>query len=117
MKAISINVYRNTSGYDCTNGGISSKYRTLLLLCDDGWIKVDENNLPENAVKVVKRQACGKEIVCIEPCKPASGVGYMFGGNYAASSDGRFSALVGIYGAVAIHDRDESQETYDLLSR
>lgn len=117
MKAIKINVYRNTRGYDCTNGGVSSKYDSLLLLCEDGWVEVDENNLPENAVKVVRRHVCGDEIVCIQPCKPAVGVGYMFGGNYAASSDGRFRDLVGIYGAVAIHDRDESQETNDLLSR
>jgi hypothetical protein len=42
----------------------------------------------------------------------------MMDGNYASSSDARFSRLIGgMYGAVAIHDRQESQEMYEMLSR
>lgn len=118
MKALRIDVYRHEKYGDCTNCGISSKYDELIVLCDEGWIEIDENNLPENAVKVVKREPWyGKTIYHLEPCKKAVGVGWMFGGNYASTSDSRFAKMVGdMYGAVAIHDRDESQELYNALS-
>ena len=116
MKALPISVYRRNTTADCTNGGISSKYDELLLLCENGFVEVDENNLPENAVKVVKRHLFGTTVVHIQPCKEATGVGYMFGGNYAGTSNSRFEEMTGFYGAVAIHDRDESQEMYDRLT-
>ena len=46
MKAIPVNVFRNGK-YDCTNGGISSRFPSLLVVCDDGWIDIDENKKPE----------------------------------------------------------------------
>lgn len=116
MKVLPINVYRNGSS-DCTNGGISSKFSQLLLVCPEGYITVDEENLPENVVKLVKRKMFGEVINSIEPYKAPTEIGWMFGGNYAASSDYRFTELTGIYGAIAIHDRQESQELYDMLSR
>ena len=53
MKALRIHVYRDNLG-DCTNGGISSRYNDLLLICENGYIEIDENNLPENLVEVVE---------------------------------------------------------------
>lgn len=116
MTALRLHVYRDNIG-DCTNGGISSKYNELLVICDDGYIDIDENNPPENAVKLVKRKLFGKTLFHLEPIAAPKGVGWMFGGNYAATSDGRFSEMLGgMYGAVAIHDRQESQKEYDILS-
>jgi hypothetical protein len=43
-------------------------------------------------------------------------VGPMMGGNYAATSDSRFSEATGQYGAIAIHDRYETPEQYISLS-
>lgn len=116
-KALPINVYRPAHGYDCTNGGISSRFRELLILCDDGFIEVDLDKPPENLVKMVRRVVFGKTVYYVEPVKRPSGVGWMMGGNYAATSDSRFSEMTNIYGAIAIHDRQESQELYDALSR
>lgn len=117
MRAISLNVYKHGK-YDCTNGGISSKFNELLCLCDDGPIHVDMDNPPENLVKVVKRDFFGMTTYCVEPVVDPHGAGWMMGGNYAATSDSRFSRLVGdMYGAVAIHDRQESWEEYEMLSR
>lgn len=112
MKAISINVYR-TNGSDCTNNGISKFWDTLLLECDEGYINLDENNLPENLVKLSSITFGGKTHYYLEPVKPAEGVGYMFGGNIAYTSDSRFPFEY----PLNIHDRDESQEMYDWLSR
>ena len=116
MKALSIDVYRR-NGVDCTNGGISGKYNTLLVLCDDGNVTIDPDNLPENLVKVVHRHLFGRDVYHIEPVVSPTGAGWMAGGNYAASCDSRFNNLIGnIYGAVSVHDRQESWEMYDMLS-
>lgn len=54
---------------------------------------------------------------------PGAGlVGPMFGGNYAAGSDGRVGDAAGLFGehwrhiAFAVHDRTETQAQYDALS-
>ena len=117
MKALPIYVYRNNRLGDCTNGGISSKYNELLLICDKGYINIDENNPPENLVKMVERNMWGTTLYHIEPYAKPQHLGWMAGGNYAESSDSRFSDMINFYGAVSIHDRQETQEMYDLLSR
>lgn len=119
MRAISIEVYSNRKYRGCANGGISEKYDELLLVHDRGNIEIDENNLPENLVKVVVRNMFGKEVRHIEPYnRPDRGnVGWMAGGSYAASCDSRFREVAGHYGALSIHDRQESQQMYDELSR
>lgn len=107
MKALPIDVYR-CKGVDCSNGGVSSKYNSLLLVCNEGFINVDESNLPENLVKVKKRYLFGENIYSIEPYNEPTGAGWMFGGNFAYTSDSRFGrACGGQYGAIAIHDREE----------
>lgn len=115
MKALPIYVYKNSSMGDCTNKGLSSKFDTLLLIHEEGFVSVDENNLPENLVNVVTRYLGGSEYKHIEPFKKATKVGYMMGGNYASTSDSRFSK-VSKY-PLAIHDRQETQEEYNSLSR
>jgi hypothetical protein len=115
MKALPIDVYKNSSRGDSTNNGLSSKFDTLLLIHEEGFIDIDENNIPENLVKVVTRHLFGSEYKHIEPYKKATKVGYMMGGNYASTSDSRFSRISKY--PLAIHDRQESQQEYDSLSR
>lgn len=115
MKALPINVYKSNHG-DCSNGGITSKYSELLLIHDRGYIDIDENNLPENLVKIVTRRLFGKTYMHIEPVKPVSDgcIGYMAGGAIGYSCDGRFSELSEY--PLNIHDRQESQSLYNQLS-
>lgn len=115
MKALPIYVYSNQSFKGCSNNGISEKYDRLLLICEDGFINIDENDIPENVVKVVTRNIQGKEYKHIEPYKKASKVGYMAGGSYASTSDSRFSKISQY--PLSIHDRQETQQEYDSLSR
>lgn len=118
MKALPVSVYRDATPGDCTNNGVSSRFRDLLVICSDGFIDVDEENPPENLCKVVHRFLFGRDIYHIEPVARPKGAGWMMGGNYAATSDSRFSELCGHqYGAIAIHDRQESWKDYDALSR
>lgn len=113
MKALRIHVYRDNLG-DCTNEGISSKYNDLLLICENGYIEIDENNLPENLVEVVEGF---KGYKYLRPYKKADKdkTGYMMGGNYAGSSDSRF-CQINQY-PLPIHDRQETWEQYDMLTR
>lgn len=107
MKALPIDVYRR-NGVDCSNDGISSRFGTLLLVCDEGFVNVDESNPPENLVRMVKRSLFGKDVYSINPWKEPDGIGWMFGGNFAHTSDSRFTRMCGgQYGAIAIHDRQE----------
>lgn len=120
MKAISVNVMRNDKYGDCTNSGVSSKFNELLVECPDGFIDIDMDNIPANFCRVNKRYLFGKYVYSIEPYKrPDKGcVGWMMGGNFAHSSDARFSEMIGgMYGAVAIHDRQETTEEYEMLCR
>lgn len=114
MKCISIDVYRNADGRECTNGGISSIYKSILIPCEDGWIDVDENKPPKNLCKVVVDEFGFGTYRHIEPWNKPEHLGWMFGGNYAASSDSRYSKIWDY--PLPIHDRQETQELYDMLS-
>lgn len=115
MKALPIYVYSNNAFKGTSNNGVSEKFDRLLLIHDEGFIQIDEDNLPENLVKIVTRNLSGGEYKHIEPYRKASKIGYMFGGTYAGTSDSRFSKIAKY--PLAVHDRQESQEEYDTLSR
>lgn len=110
MKALSINVYRHGT-YDCTNDGITSRYNSLLLVCDEGYIEIDETNPPENLVRLVVRHFGGKEYKHIEPVAQPEGAGWMAGGNIAYTCDSRFPSDY----PLSVHDRQETWEQYDAM--
>lgn len=116
-KALPIYVYKSFGFGDCTNGGISSRNRELLLLCDDGFIDVDLNNPPENLVKIVERKLFGDEIYKhIEPYASvdSGNIGWMSGGNIGYACDSRFRRISEY--PLMIHDRQETQKHYDRLT-
>lgn len=117
MKALPIEVYvtKRHRDCDCTNGGISSKYEQLLLVCDEGYVTVDEENPPENLVKVVTRNFGFGTYKHIEPVAGPIELGWMDGGNLAYSCDSRFSEMSGGY-ALGIYDRQDTQDEYNALS-
>lgn len=108
-----VSVFHNPLG-DATNNGISKQVKTLCLVNVDGPFVPDAKTpaamlVKGNArgtVKIVPAAKVGSE------WKEASGW-WMMGGNFASTSDSRFSTAVEritgypFYGAVAIHDRAE----------
>jgi len=118
MKALPVYIYKYRNG-DCSNGGISSRYNEILLICPDGFVNVDENNPPENLCKVVKRNLFGEVYVHIEPVAtpPKGHTSYMSGGCIVDSCDSRFNKVTGVSYPVSLHDRTETWEQYDALSR
>lgn len=122
---LTISVYRDADGKDCTLNGISSRFKRLCVVNADGPSEPTDDcpavlmeSHYKGCLRIVPAKKVGDEWVIHE-----TGVGAMFGGNYGACSDSRFGELArkllktDFYGAVAIHDRCESQELYDTLSR
>lgn len=114
VKVLPVNVYRWTLG-DCTNGGISGRFDSLYLICDQGWLEVELND--PRLIKIVTRNHVGREgtYTHVEPVNDPDKkeIGYMAGGNFVYSCDSRFPFDY----PLPIHDRSETQEQYDTLSR
>ena len=115
MRALPIEVYRTRGFGDCTNDGITSRYDRLLLVCDDGFIEIDESNPPENLVVIKTRRFGFGEYKHIEPYAPIDSgcVGWMAGGNLAYSSDSRFREMSQY--PLSVHYRQETQEQYNMM--
>ena len=115
MKALPLSIYEDKRIGNCSNNGISSRYTEVLLICEEGFIDIDEDNPPENLVKMVTRHLFGKDYKHIEPVARSNGVGWMSGGSLVYSCDSRFRRMSDY--PLSFHDRQESQEIYDRLSR
>ena len=115
MKALPISVFKNPTYSGCSNGGITERFNELLLICEDGFIDIDESNPPENLVKMVTRHFGFGEYKHIEPYASLSDgcVGWMSGGAIAYSCDSRFSRMSQY--PLSVHDRQETQAQYDRM--
>lgn len=107
---LNVSVFKSDK-MDCTNGGVSSRnIRGLCLTNVEGPFDPCEDY---PAAKLVKQTFGFGTIVKVIPeeCEEKQ---TMMGGNYAATSDSRFSRAVEkmlgnhFYGAVPIHDRVEA---------
>lgn len=104
---------RNDYG-DLTNGGISGRFDRLVVVDVDGPFEPN----PEMPGVRLARSGMGTNWILV-PVEPPEGdlIGPMDGGNLGVCSDSRMSrATNGFYGGMPIHDRFETQATYDLLS-
>ena len=113
MRALRIEVFKSHFG-DCSNGGITSKYNELLVICPDGNVEVDDNNPPENLVKIVEKDYGFMVYKHLEPVKKSDHIGWMAGGCVGYTSDSRFRRMSEY--PLVIHDRQETQREYDLYS-
>jgi hypothetical protein len=110
MKALLVHVYKNDSFSNCSNGGVTSRHDTILLLHPRGNHDIDPDDPPDNLCKVVTRQMNfrgGYEYKHIEPYAPVerNKAGYMCGGSMGYTSDSRFGEF-SLY-PLKIHDRTE----------
>lgn len=112
MKGLLVFVFKDSSGYDCTANGITSHFRNLILVDKsiNAPFEVGEN---EPYLKLVRRHLKDGEYLHAEPVNFGSGeIGPMFGGNFIYTSDSRFPSKY----PIPVHDRYESQATYNGLS-
>lgn len=118
-KYLMLNIYKPGHG-DCSNGGLSSKYCACYIECERGNYK--ESEILEDSIVKLEKGAFGS--VHLVPVKPTDSnhTNYMFGGCYVSTSDSRWSEILKEFGApshcaIALHDRTETWEEYDMLSR
>lgn len=101
-----VDIYKCNLG-DCTNGGISSKAHELCLVNVPG--PFEPNKKIPAALLVEGNLRNSAKIVPLKETR--KGKWFMFGGNFAYSSDSRFcdtvEKLQGTSSPVAIHDRTE----------
>jgi len=117
---LSIKVYRWNLG-DCSNEGESARADSLCVVNVPGPF----NPRPDSPAFELVEGRGGRGHAILRPvgAKKPGMIGPMFGGNYASTSDSRFSEalrdLTGAshYGAVPIFDRYETTEEYEALSR
>lgn len=120
-KGLTLEVFRGR--FEATNGGLSSGVTEITVV---GLGKGSEMFAPDSRAPAFRLEShvpgCLR-LVPVDDPRAGNCAGPMFGGNYAATSDSRFSKvcerLLGhrFYGAVAIHDRYESWKDYEALSR
>jgi hypothetical protein len=112
-KGMLVYVYRNAEFGGCTNNGLTDKVTKLILVGDgiDGPFEVKEGEpyleLVRNAYRVHAEPRNFGDMSGL--------IGPMFGGNFVYSSDSRFTKVC--YAPLPVHDRYETQEQYDSLSR
>ena len=97
MNYLPLEVYRAADGHDCSAKGISSKYDTIYVACEDG--AVHESKIPP--CLRFESEDRGGDYWAVIPGMLGS-VRPMFGGNLATTSDSRAHSRV-----YHIHDRYE----------
>lgn len=120
VKALCLSIYKNPLYDECSNGGWSGGHDELYVKCDKGPYSVDDDD------PGLFELECGyRGSLHLVPCNPpkCKAVGPMMGGSYAASCDSRWSRMCmkanggePFYGAVAVHDRYESEKEHKASS-
>jgi hypothetical protein len=120
-KGLICSILRDSSIGKCANGGLSDDSRTtdVVLVTDLKEAQVFEPREGMPAVKIVRRIISGEEYIHAEPIDPPPKgmIGWMHGGCYIKTSDSRYSKITGIDYPIALHDRCETPEDYEALSR
>ncbi len=115
MKGIGVSIYRTNAFGDATNGGISSKVNSATLI-GEGMPELFEPDTKSPGLRIVKRMFGSRPYYHCEPLegRDPKNVGWMFGGNFVYTSDSRYNRLTNY--PMPIHDRQESQSSYDALT-
>lgn len=120
MKKLNGLIYRSNTLGDCSNNGISSKYDKVVCYFLNENETIDSIKEPEpNAVVLAERWLWGKPHFYFRPVKevPKDSLGYMMGGCYVGSYCGGFAQYTRGQEILPLHDRTETQEQYDMMSK
>ena len=110
-KGLMVKVLR--SEHDSTNNGVTSRFNRFILVDSEvsGPFEPDKKT---PALKLVRRTIYGKPYIHAEPLAPVPPgyVGYIFGGNFIHTSDGRFPNRY----PIPVHDRMDTEEQFRHMS-
>ena len=104
-KGLIVSIYRDADGSDCTLDVVSSKVKRLTII-GEGIPQIFEPSEEAPAARIVRRLIAGEWYLHIEPADNDGNAlpgWWMFGGNYASTSDSRFPNNY----PIGIHDRQE----------
>lgn len=103
MKGMLVSVYRDAGGYDCTNGGISSKHSAFILV-GPGVPEIFTPSDCHPTIQLLVRPHFNDMIaVPLDANMGVGHTGYMFGGNFLYGCDSRLP----FKHPIKIHDRKE----------
>lgn len=111
MKGLIVDVYKN-SGRDCSNGGISGKVDSVVLV-GPGIPLLFEANAERPAVRMLMRTDSGYMLAEPVTGKQENSIGWMDGGTFIYSNDSRFPSDY----PIPLHDRQETPEECDSFSK
>lgn len=123
MKRQFVTIYKYPT--DCTNHGVSSRYDYMEAFDGDlneVWDYVHEKGIDiDRCLYLVRRELFGRDAHYFTPLKYAvkqpDGV-LMMGGNYCCTSDSRWREEWFEHSLpIPIHDRLETYEQYEIMSR
>ncbi|MDQ3833248.1 MAG: hypothetical protein M3315_06375 [Actinomycetota bacterium] len=102
---------------NASNGGISTRSTLFTLYASREAFKADKTADPEQSLVVVTRNFGSGPYIHAEPVsRPEGKIGPMAGGCFVYTCDSRYREHVCEY-PIPLHDRFETQELYDCLSR
>ena len=113
-RVLPVGVFRSADRTDCSNNGISAQFSTLYLIHPEGFMEVSEDD--PRLIRVVTRHLFGRDYSHVEPVNPehpTGAVGPMSGGNFVYTCDSRFPSSY----PLSVHDRFETAEQYESMSR
>lgn len=123
MKVLYVTVFRAAGYPDCTNNGLSARVNSAELFweCthDEAieWCKEHQRD-PEKQFILVDRKLWGEDHSYAEPLIKPTGKMQVFGGNFLYTSDSRMYKTSGVAKLpIPVHDRFETWEEFDALSR
>lgn len=105
VMALSCSIFENKHIGNCSNEGISSKFREVYVICPDGNCVIDLDNPPENLVEFEFKDFGFTKHMRFKPYK-TDGKWYMFGGSFVWTGDSRFRERFGDY-PIPLFDRNE----------
>ncbi len=104
MKGLFVFVLRGVDGYDCTNGGVTTKYQQFVLIGKDiPEIFTPDKDAP--ALYLIERMIGGRQYFHASTTPGSSG---MAGGNFVYTSDSRFPNRY----PISVHDRFETKGAF-----
>lgn len=123
MKVLNVTVFKPAGFPDCTANGLSSRVNGGFLFYDcsnDEALEYCKNHDidPAKQFIMVSRTLWGEDHSYAEPLVKSNEKAQMFGGNFLYTSDSRMYRTGNVYKVpVPIHDRFETWEDFDGLSR
>lgn len=112
QKGMIVGILENKEIGNCSNNGISSKFKSVYLV-GENVPEIFETDNDRPVVLVDVKLVGNNKYFYARPVDEPEGIGWMMGGCFIWSCDGRFPSRY----PIPLHDRQESSELNEVLSK